>query len=413
MAGNLRRFINPRFIKTIDLGLMKRLLRRHGPDLAGAALDELDGDGPAARQALAELLTGPQESCPKGLRADLHRIAELGDARGLEIIQAQAHRYGIDLFPELRTADDGAPNPAHDPKHIALRVFLEHPALFDGAADHRAMMTADRLHELAGPERGVRADLADEKMEEFRARVAELFRDAFLGDYCRVAAHVDDDETSLVVAHGTPVSTMPVVEGQRERVISVRRITHAILRYSDATGILGLARIRKAQRAAVAELFASILLGRPGFFAGEAAHALYTLAPVERAGPGFAFEHSYDPQIDRVRIIEAAGDLLVAGRDGTLRVARSLRSVDPAGGALRHLAETSADFSGAWRLAELVFRVVFRSDARDGAQVTVRIGPPGTLQFRRTRHEARILRLLDRNGLVHDRDAPVGAVAAE
>ena len=108
-------------------------------------------------------------------------------------------------------------------------------------------------------------------MEAFRVAVAvaALYRDAFLGDYCRVGDYVDGDEINLVVGHGSLVSTMPVVEGVKGRVISVRQIFHAVLRYSESTGMLRLARIRKAHQPDVAELFASIILERPGFFDGD------------------------------------------------------------------------------------------------------------------------------------------------
>ena len=62
---------------------------------------------------------------------------------------------------------------------------------------------------------------------------------------------------------------MPVVDGQKERVISVRQIAHAVLRYSENTGMLRLARIRKAHQPEIAELFTSIILERPGFFDGD------------------------------------------------------------------------------------------------------------------------------------------------
>ncbi|KGJ07910.1 hypothetical protein IC63_06815 [Paracoccus sphaerophysae] len=117
-----------------------------------------------------------------------------------------------------------------------------------------------------------------------------------------------------MVSHGSMVSTMPVVEGQVERVISVRQISHAVLRYSENTGMLRLARIRKAHQPEIAELFASIILDRPGFFDGDDAQDLYTLRPVELAGPSFAFDAAYDPLIDKVLIIEAAADLMAPGK---------------------------------------------------------------------------------------------------
>jgi len=404
VAGNLKKFVNPRFIKTIDLTLMRALLARHDGKFKGFSLDQLDQDETDARKALQEFLAGAEENYPEGLRGDLHRIAELGDARGLEIILTQADREDIDLFPDMKTADADAPNKAHDPKHIAVRVFLEHPDLFEAAADHMALLAPDRLHEFAGRERGVIVDLTGEKVEAFRAAVAELFRKSFLGDYCRVGDYADADEINLVVSHGSTVSTMPVVEGQQERVISVRQISHAVLRYSENTGMLRLARIRKAHQPEIAELFASIILERPGFFEGDDAQDLYTLRPIELAGPSFAFDHRHDPGIDKVQIIEAAADLMVPGKNGYPRVARTLRSRDLGGDALRHFGGTPVAFSGSWRLGELVFRILFKGEGKRQPQVTVKVRPPGILQFRRTQHEARVMTLIQRNGLMNDRD---------
>ena len=404
MAGNLKKFVNPRFIKTIDLALMKPLLARHEGSYKSFSVDLLDQDEDAAREALEKLLTGAEESYPEGLRGDLHRIAELGDARGLEIIQTQAKRQGIDLFPDMKTGDGDAPNKAHDPKHIAVRVFLEHPDLFDAAADHMAMLTADRLHEYAGRERGVAIDLKAEKVEAFRMAVAALYRDAFRGDYCRVGDYEDGDEINLVVSHGSMVSTMPVVDGQQERVISVRQIAHAVLRYSENTGMLRLARIQKAHQPEIAELFASIILEQPGFFDGDDAQDLYTLRPVEQAGPGFAFDAAYDPQIEKVLIIEAAADLMAPGKNGYPRVVRTLRSRDLGGDALQYFGSMPVSFRGAWQLGELVFRVLFKTEGKRQPQVTVKIRPPGVVQFRRTQHEARVMTMIERNGLMNDRD---------
>jgi hypothetical protein len=267
-----------------------------------------------------------------------------------------------------------------------------------------AMLTADRLHEYAGRERGVAIDLTAEKVEAFRTAVAALFRDAFLGDYCRVGDYDDDDEINLVVSHGSMVSTMPVVEGQVERVISVRQISHAVLRYSENTGMLRLARIRKAHQPEIAELFAATILERPGFFDGDDAQDLYSLRPVELAGPGFAFDAAYDPLIDKVLIIEAAADLMAPGKKGYPRVVRTLRSRDLGGDALQHFGSTPVSFGGAWRLGELVFRILFKGDGKRQPQVTVKLRPPGVVQFRRTQHEARVMKLIERNGLMNDRD---------
>ena len=86
MAGNLKKFVNPRFIKTIDLEYMRRLLARHKGQYTGVALDVFDQDEAETREAIADLLAGSEAKYPEGLRSDLHRIAELGNAKGLDII---------------------------------------------------------------------------------------------------------------------------------------------------------------------------------------------------------------------------------------------------------------------------------------------------------------------------------------
>ncbi len=62
MAGNLKKFVNPRFIKTIDLVLMKALLARHEGKFNDFSVDLLDQEEDAAREALDNLLTGAEDS---------------------------------------------------------------------------------------------------------------------------------------------------------------------------------------------------------------------------------------------------------------------------------------------------------------------------------------------------------------
>ena len=82
MPNNLRKFVSPKFTRTIDPELMARLFERHRHLLGDLRPAALRGDANAARDALEAFFAGPEEHCPEGLVADLHRIAELGTARG-------------------------------------------------------------------------------------------------------------------------------------------------------------------------------------------------------------------------------------------------------------------------------------------------------------------------------------------
>lgn len=121
MAGNLKKFVNPRFLKTIDPMLMRQLFDRHFVgEVAPIAFDDADADH---RGLLAEYFDQPVNDWSEGLVADLHRIAELGMSHGLETILSAARRQQITLFepadPE-KTADAPA---EQDPKHIVERCM--------------------------------------------------------------------------------------------------------------------------------------------------------------------------------------------------------------------------------------------------------------------------------------------------
>ena len=87
-----------------------------------------------------------------------------------------------------------------------------------------------------------------------------------------------------------------------------------MLSYSAATGRIKIGGGTRLRRSALSELFADKMLGRSGFFAGPDAQNLYTLAPIERTGCGFAFHHAFDPAIRQVRIVEAQADRLSMDR---------------------------------------------------------------------------------------------------
>lgn len=413
MARNLKRFVNPRFVRTVDPGLIARLLERHRHVLSSFDLDALRGDPDIARETLQAFFTFGEESCSEGLIADLHRIAELGDADGLRLLLDQAARLGVEIRPE-RDPDGGERR--QDPKHVALRVFLDHPAVFDAASDMLALTARSSVAEFAGLQKGVGADLSDGPRAAFEAAAARMFEADHRSSHCRVGWYEDADTVNLVVTHGSIVRTTPILQGRDERVISYRAAENAVLSYCHATGRMKISGGTPLRRSALAELFADKIIGRSGFFAGPDAQNLYTLAPIERVGCGFAFTHAFDPAIRRVRIVEVQADQLSLDRfTGKARLVSTSVARDNGGAALDRLAETmrSRSFSPEWQLRHIVIRVNVDAGPGRPGQVTVMIKPPASASFSRNRFEERIVALLQRNGLVHDRYAYGAVIAAE
>jgi hypothetical protein len=412
LPSDIKKFINPKFLRTIDLDLMRELFARH------YEADEIPvafvGEPAAIRQSLMDYFEAPVTEWSEGVVADLHRVAEVGTGEGLQLILNEARRQNVVLYPDAETGTDEDAPAKHDAKHVALHTYLHHHRVFEAAADFQALRAPSAMAEFRGPRRHVDADLTEDTKSAFRAAIIKLLAQDLQGEYCRVGQYEEDSEINLVVSHGAPVTTTPVVAGDREEIITLRAVKYAALRYSPAEGLLRVGGVAKARQADIAETFAEHILAQPGFFAGADARDLYTLDPIGAAGPGFAFDHAFDERILEVRIVAAAADLFERDEDEQKwRYVRSWVSRDASGGALRHFRESEVRFGRGWRLGEITFRVFFKTDRKRPAQVTARLKPPGTLAFRRTRFEKAVHALVARNGLETDRDAGMVVDAAE
>ena len=413
MAKNRKKFANQRFIRTIDLVLMRRLLDPYQAALQGLDMAVFDADPATVRPALYDFFSGPEENHPDGLVADLHRIAELGDANGLRLLMEQARRRGVGILDE----DDETRDEGHeDPKHIALRMFLDERELFDAAADTLSYTTLSSYSEFAGLDEGVEVALSEASCAAFQTEAAILLVEELRGGYCRVGWYDDDGETNIVVTHGAVLKTTEIIEEGADRVIRLREAEHAVLSYDPASGRLKIGGFAKAGRADLAEILAATMLKRPGFFSAPDAQNLYTLDHVERDGFAFKFEHAFDANIRRVIITAVQVDRIgVDPRSGKTRTMWSHTVRDSRDNALARMGETTRgiSFGSDWQINHIIIGVDIDVGEKRPVRVTIKLKPPSLAVFKRHRFEARIMTLLRRNGFVHDREPDRAAAAAE
>jgi len=358
VSTSLKKFVNPKFIRTVDLALIQTLLKRHKGALNGFDLATLDGDEAHARERLHAYLLGATEQFPEGLIADFHQIADLGCKAGLELILTHARRLGVQILAPTEPSEGDAPK-AHDPKHVALRVFLFHREVFDAAYDFQVLKTKASLIEFAGLRDGVAAKTDISDIERFREAVTAFFEADMRGRYCRLACYEDGRDINIVIAYGAVVSSLPVIEANAERVISMRAVTHAVLRYEKDAGMLRLGGISRTRAADMADMFAEHLLDQPGFFAGPDARHLYSLDAVERAAPDFAMTHAHDPEIEAALLTMATAELWEwDASSGGRKLVRTRSANSPAGDVLADLFDVPTPLGGAWRLREIGFDVV-------------------------------------------------------
>lgn len=414
MARDLKKFVNPKFLRTVNLGLFRRLFARQPEPLRGFNLAHFDGDEAEVRERLRVFFENTEDELPRGIVADLHHIAELGTENGMYLLQERAAAREITIAAPLDP--DGNPIPL-DPKHFALLTFLDHRPVFDAASDMLARQARSSLAEYVGLDEGIEPRLDDDSRAAFEAAAAEMFQRDHRGAFCRVGWYEDGDQTVLVVTHGAPVAVVPVINGDQEDVISYRSVEYAVLAYNVGTGRMGVGGVRKALRAELAEFFAVHMLRRPGFFAGEDCQDLYTLERIESAGFGFRVNHAFDVGIQQVDIVEVQIDRIGTDpRSGEAAVEAQNVTRDFRGNALNRLNEFGdrVSFStGRYRIGHIIIRIHFGDGRSRASRVTVKIKPPSLAVFKRQRFEARVMELLRRNGFCRERQPAEAAAAAE
>jgi hypothetical protein len=410
MARNLKKFANPKFVKTVDLGLLRRLLERHRARLPDFDFAVFEGDPVVAREAVGALFLGPEAAVPEGLVVDIHHLSDLGTEAGLDILLAEARRHGVQLVaPNAETARQA-------PKHVALAAYLDHRDIFDAAADRIASQRCSTVAELVGREAGLALQLDAGALERFRVAAGEIFTADLLGDHCRINWYEDGDEVALVVAHSKPVVSAPVLENGLEITTCWRPVHQARLSYVPREGRLKLGGVGKSRRARLADAFGRALLGQDGHFSGSDAQDLYTLEPFERDWPDVRLSHHPDLMIASVRVVAVQADRVIC--DLFRKPDRPLWSVTIAANdvsAFARLRELRGDldFRGGWRLGMVRLQVEFKCKRGRAPRVMVEIRPRAVALFRRNRFEGAILDLLHRNGLRHVRDASDASLAAE
>lgn len=409
MTDDYQKFANDRFLRTVDASLLHRFLARHPIDPADLDISLLLTDTKTGREKLAAFLRGPKDRCPPSLTADLHRIAKLDRRIGLDLLLQEAARFGVALVPK-----DAKTLPTS--RNVALCAFVDHHAVFEAAEDALDFLSPPSVSEFQAPEEGIEPDLSPEKITALAARARTLFEADLRGRFCRVGTHEDGDEVLLCIRHGAPLTTTEVVEYGDERIRSYREIDKAVLAWSAIDGRLQVWGCAKARRADIAELFAAVILGRPGLFKDAEAQRLYTLAPVEQSGGSFVFRHAHAPEIAEVQIHEArVNRLAVNPRTGRQRTVKSWTMRDTEGHALRelHASLPHITYGPGWQLAHLVIKIVLHAPGRRRPTISMKIKPPQTLSFPRERHQQLVRDLLHRNGLIHDREPAAIPVAAQ
>ena len=103
MSNNLRKFVSPKFTRTIDPDLMVRLFERHRHLLGPSTFTRCAAMPRPPATRCEAFFAGRRNTVPKASSPICTGSPSLARAHGLRLLLAQAARLGIVIPPESRS----------------------------------------------------------------------------------------------------------------------------------------------------------------------------------------------------------------------------------------------------------------------------------------------------------------------
>ncbi len=172
---------------------LQRLVRQHAQACAATGLD-VDAIEGKDDVLVHRWLHDRVGILPAGLAEDLERIDQLADDRGA----ATLLEVGATTGTETRGL-------GLDPLEVAVRTFLDHPALFERAHGRRLVETLRGTTEFIGRTPGTAGLLDLVAIQALEARLGRQFEARARSAHCRVTVGRDGDRLVFTIAHGALV----------------------------------------------------------------------------------------------------------------------------------------------------------------------------------------------------------------
>ncbi len=380
MAKDLKKFTKKKFLHAVPMELFLEFLKPFVEDIS-LDMERLSPD------SVLDFLLNMDENYPPKMVEDLHRMCDLSDPTGFDILTRLYQEKGIEIVPRKETGEYEAVSP----QHLALLSYVKHPDIFEDAHDMVYYFHITNPAEYAGiDEREV--EVSDTKKQNLEAALANYFHDRYKGRYCRVKFFSDGGDICATISHGKHLTTGTFLIKDKEQPLSYRDIKQGMLAYNPDTGRLKANASSIEEREKLAGLFAEHIIGDKDFFNHEKSQDIYTLEAFQKQWPEFKFNYKWDEEVTGVRITEIqlfskskkAWKFMLKDYDVLLAL-HEYRNVNLRTAAINY--------------------IKIRFDIMDGVKKTsrtVKLKPPSMAQFDRRKFENKIMEHLKRNGFVKD-----------
>ena len=347
-----RHYANLKAIRVIDKKYFNRLLSSHKTYCASRGLDvDTLANDDASNEALFSFFSTPDPQMPANLLEALHKVDDLADTTGHDLLIGEAALSGIDMTPGRSDVD---------PRELAIIAYLDYRSLFVASHDRVLYAKVKNFREFAGKKNRRLALPPRNKLEELEKKLAPWFGRMKRSKYCDIRAYQDGDEINFIVAHGRPYRRDNTVEPSLSpSLVSYRPEKHDVIIYDNKTYRLKVNAQTPPEQKLYPEMFGDVFFGSPAYFGGD---PIYTLIPLQMKGIG-ALDASAVSGIDSVTLAEVwldtrddLGTILMCRSDDAARSIDEHGTMDLTDGKLFY-AKMFVKFSGGGRARKLEIKV--------------------------------------------------------
>lgn len=271
----ISRLTNPKILRQIDRGLLRRLLEKFtgflgacGIELPPATKKRGDYDFKKLSSALLD-----DERRPEDLLLALESVGTMADVHGEEILRRTLTQEGGEPLPE---------GPAV-PADIALMAYLETPDAFASALMEKQVVdTRSYRCFVPSPATDIaRADFSPERMMAIEKDLSGFFGDP--EDGCEIIPSGGSGSVRwYIVIHGGKRRREAIFEKGKREHVEFNPETDDVVRVNAATGEMWIHAKTKRESDAYRETFGKNLLGDAGAFVHPG--SIFTLEPLRAAG---------------------------------------------------------------------------------------------------------------------------------
>lgn len=269
---SLRRFTNPRVLKSVSPQVLLEFLTPHADYIASKGFDLPTRDGAISDfdyLMLTSILMKPDDHMPDPLINALFFVHEMGTDRTMNKLLDLAAKLGLDISPESTSMD------------VAMRIWIRDNLALEKAHSEQHIYRSRTFEHYQADVPAPFAEPDDNRLAEMEGALDMWFEHHKRGANTRVFVYPGADEVWFLIRHGDAFKRESAVDGYKSKGIFYRPEAFDVACYAPSLGELRIHTKNKGEQDLYRRELGKLITGDSSFFPGL---DKYDLSPIVHDG---------------------------------------------------------------------------------------------------------------------------------